>query len=140
MRNMKLLIYKTYLYIGFGPFLGWFYVANLEVVGRYYSNDYYFIYLLFFIIYLFGGVSVYTFDAIIMLFMRDKSSSYLKEQKLFIIGIISTVAIFVLVSLLDTSNINIAMNLILFLVLLIINLITYFKVKIIINRLIPKNT
>ena len=137
---MKLLIYKTYLYIGFAAFLGWFYVANLEVVGRYYSNDYYFIYLLFFIIYLFGGVSVYTFDAIIMLFMRDKTSSYLKEQKLFIIGIISTVAIFVLVSLLDTSNINIAMNLILFLVLLIINLITYFKVKIIINRLIPKNT
>jgi hypothetical protein len=127
---MKHLIYKIYFYTGIIMFLSWIYVSNSRILGRYYHNHNYFIFGLFFLVYLLAGILLYTIDSGRMLFSRNKSVTYAIEQKLFIVGIASTISFFITTSHWNSGNEQIIINRNVFIVLLIINLITYFKVKI----------
>ncbi len=135
MKKIKQYIYKSYLIASLIFILGWFFVINQDIEGRYYNNSFYFIYGTLFIIYLFGGILIYTIDSLIMFFSNKKTTSYLLEQKIFLIGLLSFFVIIIIANILSANtNDNITINSLLFLTLLITNVLTYYKVRILKNQ------
>ena len=70
-----------------------------------------------------------------MFFSNKKTTSYLLEQKIFLIGLLSFFVIIIIANILSANtNDNITINSLLFLTLLITNVLTYYKVRILKNQ------
>ena len=126
MKNLKLSLFKVYFFAGIVLLLGWTYLE----IGFFVYNDWFLRKIkILEAIYLLGGVLMYLLDSVLMLFFRNKLSlNFIKEQKLFLFGLILTVSFVILVALKED---NIEVFYIRFFTYFLASFVTYFKVKII---------
>lgn len=134
MNKIKLAIYKTYLFLGIAILILWLYVAiklsHNKIFNEHWPNlydvegsDLYVLSVSLFKIYILTGLILYSIDSLQMLFTRNKYASYKEEQKIFIITILLAIAL-----LFDVFELEFWRET--FLILIISNTLTYYKIKV----------